>query len=104
MATLNDRDYIIGSTIVLRVSTRDPSTRVAVDPSGGVNLVALIEGTTHLALPTVVAFTKVTPGEYSLSLQTTSLAPGLHTWRAQAVDSAGDVALSEDTFVLRSPA
>lgn len=103
MATLNDRDYIIGSTIVLRVSTRDPRSRAAVDPVS-VNLVALTAGDVHLTLPSTVAFTRVTPGEYALSLATGSLAPGLHTWRAEAVDAAGDVALSEDTFALRPPA
>lgn len=103
MATLNDRDYIIGSTIVLRVSTRDPRTRSPVDPEA-VTLVALVAGGAGLTLPATVAFIKVTPGEYALSLDTDDLSPGLHTWRAEAVDANGDVALSEDTFVLRAPA
>lgn len=103
MATTNDRDYIVGSTVVLKVSTRDPATRAPLDPSA-VTLVALVHNAAPVTLPSVVAFAKITPGEYRLSLATGALAPGLYTWRAQATDSAGDVALSEDTFVLRPPA
>lgn len=104
MATSNDRDYIVGSTIRLRVSTRDPASRAALDPPTPPVLDDLDLAGTEVALPSLVVFTKITPGEYMLSLQTATLAPGVYTWRARATDAQGDVALSEDTFVLRPPA
>lgn len=100
----NDRDYIVGSTVKLVCGITEPLTRAPIDPPGGVALVALVLSTSSVALPTTVVFTKVTPGEYVLSLQTVGFLPGVYTWRARATDANGDVALSEDTFVLRSAA
>lgn len=104
MAHGSQRDYISGATVKLTASITHPVTGAPVDPPGGVTLVALKVGTTPVTLPGTVAFTLVTPGEYVLSLATTGYAPGGYTWRAQAEDANGDVALSEDTFVLRAPA
>lgn len=100
MAT-NDRDYIVGATVVLKVGTRDPETRAPLDPPSPPVLDDLDLAGAEIALPSVVVFTKITPGEYRLSLQTVGFAPGVYTWRAKALDINGDVALSEDTFVLR---
>lgn len=97
----NDRDYLVGSTVHLRVRTTHPETRAPLDPPSPPVLDDLNLGTTAVPLPATVAFTKITPGEYRLSLQTASLAPGVYTWRAKAVDAQGDIALSEDQFVLR---
>lgn len=100
MAT-NDRDYLVGSTVHLKVATREPETRAPKDPPTPPVLDSLVLGSAAVALPTTVVFAKITPGEYRFSLQTAGFAPGVYTWRARAVDEAGDVALSEDTFVLR---
>lgn len=104
MASTNARDYLVGSTVRLQVATRDPDTRAPVDPPAPPNLVHLGSPSGPMPLPTVAAFTRVTPGEYQLSLQTVGFLPGVYTWRAEAMDETGDVALSEDTFVLRTPA
>jgi hypothetical protein len=101
MAT-NDKDYIVGSTVHLKVGTRHPENRSPLDPPSPPVLDMLnLFGVDDLALPENVTFTKITPGEYRLSLQTTGLVPGVYTWRAKATDAAGDIALSEDTFILR---
>jgi hypothetical protein len=102
MASTNDRDYIVGSTVHLKVSTRDPVTRAPLDPPTPPTLDDLDLVGAEVTLPTTVLFAQVTPGEYVLALQTVGFAPGLYTWRARATDAAGDVALSEDTFVLRA--
>lgn len=100
----NDRDYIVGSTVHLKAVTRDPETRAPSDPPSPPVLDDLNLGVTNVPLPAQVAFTKVTPGEYRYSLQTEGFAPGAYTWRAKATDANGDIALSEDTFVLRARA
>lgn len=101
MAT-NDRDYIVGSTVHLKVGTRDPESRAPKDPPTPPTLDDLdLMGAGPIMLPDQVEFTKITPGEYRLSLQTVDMLPGVYTWRARAVDALGDVALSEDTFILR---
>lgn len=97
----SDRDYISGATVKLTAAIRDPATRAPLDPPGGVHLAALVLGSTTLTLPATTDFTKITPGEYVLSLSTTGFAAGAYTWRARAVDANGDVALAEDTFVVR---
>lgn len=102
MATINDRDYLVGSTVRLKVSVREPGGGAPLDPPTPPTLVHLVSAGVALALPTTVAFTKVTPGQYVLSLQTVGYAPGVYSWRAQAVDANSDVALSEDAFVLRA--
>lgn len=98
----NDRTYLIGSTVHLRVRTTHPETRAPLDPPTPPVLDDLNLGTNPVPLPTDVTFTRITPGEYRLSLQTGSLAPGVYTWRAKAVDANGGIALNEDTFVLRA--
>lgn len=98
----NDRDYIAGATIKLIVAIRDPETGAPLDPPGGVTLDGLVLGTVAVTLPSEVEFTLRTPGEYVLPLQTAGFVPGTYTWRAKAVDENDDVALSEDTFVVRS--
>lgn len=100
MSTSN-RDYISGATVKLTAAIRNPLTRAPEDPPGGVHLDALVLGGTTLPLPTTVTFTKITPGEYVLSLDTTGYAAGAYTWRARALDANNDVALAEDTFVVR---
>jgi hypothetical protein len=104
MATLNDRDYIVGSTVKLLVGTRDPATRSPLDPPTPPVLDHLSRGGTAVTLPGTTTFTLITPGFYELSLQTTGYTPGVYVWRARATDANGDVALSEDQFVLRAPA
>ncbi len=100
----SDRDYISGATIKLTAVISDPVTRAPVDPPGGVDLDALVLAGTDLTLPPDVAFTMVTPGEYVFSLDTVGFAAGAYTWRAKATDVNDDVALSEDTFVIRAAA
>lgn len=102
--SINDRNYIVGATVKLVVGITDPFDRSPVDPPGGVTLVGLILAGTNMTLPGDVTFDKITPGEYRLSLQTTGFAPGSYIWRAAATDTNGDVALSEDNFVLRAAA
>lgn len=101
MAT-NDRDYLVGATVILKVGTRDPESRAPLDPPSAPTLDRLVLAGTARTLPATVAFTKITPGEWRLSLNTTGYTPGAYTWSARAVDARGDVALSEDTFVLRA--
>lgn len=102
MASTNDRDYLVGATVILKVGTRDPESRAPLDPPTPPALDALFQGPTPVTLPDPALFTLVTPGEYRFSLDTTGFAPGAYTWRAKAVDVNDDIALSEDTFVLRA--
>lgn len=99
----NDKDYIVGSTVHLKVATRHPETRAPLDPPDPPVLddLDLLGSEVDIPLPGTVEFTKITPGEYRLSLQTVGFAPGVYNWRAKATDANGDIALSEDTFILR---
>jgi hypothetical protein len=98
----SDRDYISGATVKLTAAIRDPLTRAPKDPPGGVFLDALVLAGEAQTLPDPATFTKITPGEYVFALDTVGFVPGAYTWRAKAIDENGDVALAEDTFVVRA--
>lgn len=95
-----NNSYIVGTTLTLTAIVTPADSLTPVDASS-VTLDALFSGQSNGSVPSV-AFAHAGTGTYTLSLDTTGLAPGVWTWRAKAVNSAG-TAFIEDTFVLRAP-
>jgi hypothetical protein len=98
--TDNSRDYIVGETIILTAGVNAPHSTTPL-AAVSVALDALYCGTTLVPV-SPNAFSLVTTGVWTFSLDTTGYAPGVYTWRAKAVTDLG-IGLSEDTFVLSEP-
>lgn len=100
MPTADSSDFVVGETAVLYVNVSSPRTRAGVDPTT-MTLTGLWRGSTPVALPDAVTFTRVETGLWTLLLDTTDYLPGIYTWRAAAVGSAG-LSVVEDTLALRA--
>lgn len=98
----SDREFISGATVVLTVIVSQPDSGAPLDPTQ-VTLDLLKVGADHLVTVNPVTFTKVTPGQYVLRVDSTGFIPGTYTWRAKAQDALLGVGLREDTFVVRAP-
>ena len=100
---MDDRGFIIGETVRLRVRVSQAGTRNPATPGGGVSLLRLAVNGTHVNLPTDVSFITVADGLYELALDSASMAAGTWWWLAKIDGGVLGVSLDEDTFILREP-
>jgi hypothetical protein len=94
------RDYFVGEGVVLTVGINAPNSTTPIAASSVV-LDGLYCGTTPVTV-SPDAFTLVTQGVWTFTVDTTGYAPGVYTWRVKAT-TAGGIGINEDTFVLRVP-
>lgn len=99
----NDRDYIVGATVILTVGVVAPNSQNPADAASVVlDGLTLSDGTTTFT-PAIVDFAEITTGTWELDLDTTGMSPGTWTWRAVAILDSSHRAIKEDTLVLRAP-
>jgi hypothetical protein len=92
------QSYLVGETVVLVATSKDPSTGELVDPAA-VILVSLKHGTTSLDV-TGLTVVHVSLGTYKIIINTTGFQPATYTWLVRFEDAGGHAALSTDYFVL----
>lgn len=91
------RQWLVGSTVVLKITVTDPESSVLTDPEAVV-VSSLRIGTTEITpVPTV---TPVSTGTYRVSIDTDGFLPGTYHWTVVATNADGEKALAQDYFVL----
>lgn len=94
-----DRSFKVGETVHLSAKVSPPGSREPVDAT--VVLAVLRTGGVALS-PAVTAFTRVATGDYTLSLPTVGLAPGLYEIVVRVSDGPSKVSLLVDQFALQT--
>lgn len=93
--------WVIGETVVLRITITDPVTGALVDPAG-IALSSLKRD--DVVISGTYNATHVSLGVYTFAIPTTGFTAGTHRWLVAALDLTGQKAVIEDSFVLAAPA
>lgn len=99
MATSNDRYFIQGSTVHLRVRVSLPGTRT---PAAATVVLTSLKLGTQAVVPAVTAFTQVNVGDYLLVIPTATLQPGAYDLRVTISNGPTNVSILTDRFVVKT--
>lgn len=94
--------YIVGATVTFELRIAKPGTKTPYDPATVIISSMTLNGVA-VTIPGGGVFTKISQGDWTYNMDTSSLAPGTYKVTMKMSDGPTATVLLSDSFVLNAP-